>query len=249
MLRRVVTIGRSSRAPSWTFSSVACRGSARLLASAPVRSNSLAGGAVVAGALVAGIGIGIAVPAHWFQPRERAFEAPPAVREDSAVYEDVREIAEDIPRPAIIVDVTREGLEALYEFHSCLASGGSATVWRATELSTGRAVAIKVIDKKLLQEAFLYMEVASLRRCAGHPNIMQLLAAYDVQGDEVCPDGEWHLVMELAEGGGTRAPNASPHASAPRICPRSLLPRRAGCALVARALATSRRRSQLSRAR
>ena len=30
---------------------------------------------------------------------------------------------------------------------------------------------------------------------------MQLLAAFDVCADETCPDGEWHLVMELAEGG------------------------------------------------
>jgi serine/threonine protein kinase len=167
-------------------------------------SRNLQGSAVVAGALAAGIAIGIAVPTQWFQSKTdevRRNSVKPSQRENSAVYEDVREIAEDIPRPAIIVDATRGDVEAMYEFHSCLASGGSATVWRATELATGRPVAIKVVDKKLLQEAFLNMEVASLRRCAGHPNIMQLLAAYDVRGDAVCPDGEWHLVMELAEGG------------------------------------------------
>jgi len=177
------------------------------LLSARVRSGQHLGNPYLVGmgALAAGIGIGVAVPTQWFQAKEeRSLALLPdktTRREDSAVYEDVREIAEDIPRPAIIVDATRQEVEARYEFHSCLASGGSATVWRATELGTGRAVAIKVVDKKLLQEAFLNMEVASLRRCAGHPNIMQLLAAYDVCGDAVCPDGEWHLVMELAEGG------------------------------------------------
>ena len=56
-------------------------------------------------------------------------------------------------------------------------------------------------DKRLLLEPFLNMEVASLVRCHGHPHIMQLLAVYDVPANDVGPDGEWHLVMELAEGG------------------------------------------------
>ena len=178
----------------------------RLLAVVP-QSNPQAGRTMIIGALAAGIAIGVLIPADKFKrecqigadqiPNARSNEC---TRSDEAVF-DVRQIAEDIPRPAIIVDASRQEIESMYEFHSCLASGGSATVWRATEVSSGRVVAIKVVDKKLLQEAFLNMEVASLHRCAGHPNVVQLFAVYDVAGDDVCPAGEWHLVMELAEGG------------------------------------------------
>ena len=40
-----------------------------------------------------------------------------------------------------------------------------------------------------------------MQRCAGHPHIIQLLAAYEVSPDSVNSRGEWHLVMELARGG------------------------------------------------
>jgi hypothetical protein len=113
-------------------------------------------------AAAGGIGIGMFLPTDWLAGGKRdghdgSVQQPPApvsdasTRQDSAVvHETVRDIAEDIPRPAIIQDATRAEVEALYEFHSCLASGGSATVWRATEIKTGRTVAIKVVDKRLL---------------------------------------------------------------------------------------------------
>ena len=117
------------------------------------------------------------------------------------MYEDVEDIADEIERPAMIRDASRSEVEALYEFQSLMASGGSAAVWRAVERATGRAVAIKVIDKKLLLPSLLNMEVYAMQRCSGHPNIAALLAAFDLPPDEASPDGEWHLVMELAEGG------------------------------------------------
>ena len=172
----------------------------------------MAAGMVVAAA--GGIGIGIFMPSDWLVGgskdggRREATRVPSTLgdaasssSDDGVVHENVRDIAEDIPRPAIIQDATRAQVESLYEFHTCVASGGSATVWRATEIATGRTVAIKVVDKRLLLSPFLNMEVASLVRCTGHPHIVQLYAAYDVAADEVSPEGEWHLVMELAEGG------------------------------------------------
>ena len=57
------------------------------------------------------------------------------------------------------------------------------------------------MDKKRLLPAFLNMEIASLSRCAGHPHIVQLLRAFEVRADASNQEGEWHLVMELAEGG------------------------------------------------
>ena len=40
-----------------------------------------------------------------------------------------------------------------------------------------------------------------MQRCSGHPHIVQLLAAFDVPPSADIPNGEWHVVMELAEGG------------------------------------------------
>ena len=41
----------------------------------------------------------------------------------------------------------------------------------------------------------------SCNSCSGHPHIVQLLAAFDVPANAAQPNGEWHVVMELAEGG------------------------------------------------
>ncbi|KAL3933532.1 MAG: hypothetical protein SGPRY_000243, partial [Prymnesium sp.] len=176
------------------------------------------------GAALAGVGIGLMIPTpqrpedEWREKKRRLVErweggkggegarggeggGGEEGRRHSTVYEDAREIADEIPRPAMIRDVERSELESRYEFISCLASGGSATVWKAVERESGRLVAIKVVDKKLLPASLLNMEVHSMQRCAGHPNIVQLLAAYELEGDEANPNGEWHLVMELAEGG------------------------------------------------
>ena len=165
-----------------------------------------AGGMV--GAAVVGLGIGAMLQTHLGSKdgskkaeKKNRSSVDKDSRRRSTVYEDVADIADELPRPALIKDAEREELEAIYEFVSCLASGGSATVWRAVERSTGRPVAIKVIDKKLLPPSLLNMEVYSMQRCAGHPNTVQLLAAYELEPDEANPNGEWHLVMELAEGG------------------------------------------------
>ena len=55
-------------------------------------------------------------------------------------------------------------VEALYDFKSCLASGGTGSVWRAVDRRTGEAVAIKVIDKKKLNPALFNMEVFAMQR-------------------------------------------------------------------------------------
>lgn len=216
---RVLTRHGSSM-PYRTLPSLSRRSSPLLLhqqtlSTLPPPGSGISGRTMAAGmafAAFTGIGIGLLLPTSWVtsgdgggdgvDAAKSSHPSMDASREDSqVVHENVRDIAEDIPRPAIIVDATRAEVEARYEFHSCIASGGSATVWRATERATGHKVAIKVVDKKLLLDAFLNMEVASLVRCHGHPNITQLLAAYDIAADDVSPDGEWHLVMELAEGG------------------------------------------------
>ena len=91
-----------------------------------------------------------------------------------------------------------------FELLGPLAHGGTATVWRAVERVTGKAVAIKVIDKSLVGATLVTKEINAMQRCAGDPNVVGLLAVYDVDGDELNPGGEWRLVLELAEGGEVR---------------------------------------------
>lgn len=164
----------------------------------------------VATAAVLGIGIGAMLPVGGSGSGARpagsqevsgAAQAAATQSRTLTVYENVEEVADVIPRPSLIQDVSRVDMEALYSFQTCLASGGSGSVWRAVERSSGRTVAIKVIDKKQLLPSLLNMEVYAMQRCSGHPNIVALLAAFDVCGDAVNPNGEWHLVMELASGG------------------------------------------------
>ena len=126
---------------------------------------------------------------------------PQDSRRKSTVYESASVIAEEIKRPAMVQDASRAEVEALYDFKSCLASGGTGSVWRAVDRRTGEAVAIKVIDKKKLNPSLFNMEVFAMQRCSGHPHIVQLLAAFDVPPSADQPNGEWHVVMELAEGG------------------------------------------------
>ena len=174
----------------------------RLLSTAPSAATGVSPRALAAGmASAATIGIGIGMMLPGVKERERSAKGDQLRDSARRSTVSVADIADDLPRPALIQDAVREEIEDLYEFISCLASGGSATVWRAIERSTGRAVAIKVIDKKLLPSSLLNLEVSSMQRCAGHPHIVQLLAAYELAGDHANPNGEWHLVMELAEGG------------------------------------------------
>jgi len=185
-------------------------GAARLLCAPATKAAPTVGlrtmAAGMATAALVGVGIGSLLPAPGghsrADPRTRASERGAGANGRTlTVYENVTDVAAEITRPDMIKDATRAEVEALYEFQACLASGGSGSVWRAIERSTGRAVAIKVIDKKLLLPSLLNMEVYAMQRCAGHPNIIELLAAYEVVEDSVNHDGEWHLVMELASGG------------------------------------------------
>jgi len=115
-----------------------------------------------------GIGIGMLLPSVLFGDKEKSKDLqqqgrPQDSRRKSTVYESASVIAEEIKRPAMVVDASRAEVEALYEFKSCLASGGTGSVWRAVDRRTGEAVAIKVIDKKKLNPALFNMEVSPQR--------------------------------------------------------------------------------------
>ncbi|KAL1515664.1 hypothetical protein AB1Y20_002281 [Prymnesium parvum] len=140
----------------------------------------------VASAALAGFGIGVVGPALY--PDE-----PHPHRSGNAAGEEGRH--------RMIVDSTLGEMERTYKLITALAHGGTATVWRAIERSTGCVVAIKVVNKALVNVSTISREIDAMERCSGAPNVAGLLAVYDVDGDDINPDGEWRLVMELADGG------------------------------------------------
>jgi len=75
-----------------------------------------------------------------------------------------------------------------------LGSGHYASVYRGKNRSTGQAIAVKKVNKKLTRVESLKLEVEALRKMAGHPNIVEL---YDVYLD----DDHMYLVLELLAGG------------------------------------------------
>ena len=105
------------------------------------------------------------------------------------------------PHHSKLKDITHNEMAEVFDLESPLAHGGTATVWRAVERATGRRVAVKVVDKSLVNTARINAEVDALELCADNPHVMRLLCAYDVDAYEASPSGEWRLVTELAEGG------------------------------------------------
>ena len=59
----------------------------------------------------------------------------------------------------------------------CVRSGGFSVVRKATELSTGRAVAVKIVKRDFAQLELLEREIAIMNKVKGHESILDL---YDV---------------------------------------------------------------------
>lgn len=92
----------------------------------------------------------------------------------------------------------RTGLEiqGRYELAERIALGGMGEVWRATDLRSGRAVAVKILRPELQgDEIFLSRLRAEAKNASGlrHPNLAVVLDAGERQGTG------W-IVMELVQG-------------------------------------------------
>nr|XP_019933307.2 serine/threonine-protein kinase PLK4 [Aedes albopictus] len=84
-----------------------------------------------------------------------------------------------------------------YEVYEILGKGGFASVYRAKCLGTGNFVAIKMIDKKLMQSSGMANRVrqeVSIHSQLKHPSILELYTFFE--------DANYvYLVLELAENG------------------------------------------------
>nr|XP_022919763.1 serine/threonine-protein kinase PLK4 [Onthophagus taurus] len=84
-----------------------------------------------------------------------------------------------------------------YEVHNLLGKGGFASVYRAKCLKTGMNVAIKMIDKKLMQAAGMVSRVrqeVSIHYRLKHPSILELYTFFEDQNYV-------YLVLELCHNG------------------------------------------------
>ncbi|MHC4247753.1 MAG: protein kinase domain-containing protein [Planctomycetota bacterium] len=84
-----------------------------------------------------------------------------------------------------------------YRLERRLGGGGMGEVYRATQVSLGRTVAVKVLSDKLTSDRGFVQRFIAEARSAGklsHPNVVQV---YDV-GEE---EGRYFISMEYVEGG------------------------------------------------
>jgi eukaryotic-like serine/threonine-protein kinase len=99
-------------------------------------------------------------------------------------------LAVDVQRPAFVPQVP--GLTGL----TVLARGGYATVYRATQESVGRDVAVKVENRTLEtdHDRHRFMrEARAAGRMSGHPHVIDLFDA------GVTADGHPYMIMELCD--------------------------------------------------
>ena len=111
----------------------------------------------------------------------------------------------DVKAPTLVVALWRrargEGLKEpgaeRYKLGKTLGAGAFASVRQATDASTGRDVAVKLMSKTKTSETAAKKErelLAALCKKEPHPNIVNLLDAFDTPTS-------WALVLELVTGG------------------------------------------------
>src|SRR5690242_13953521 len=99
-------------------------------------------------------------------------------------------------RMALPREPGRELFDGRYRLDTPVGTGGMATVWRATDESLGRVVAIKVLAERYSEdESFVERFRREAQSAAGlnHPNIVSI---YD-RGEA---DGSYYIAMEFLDG-------------------------------------------------
>ncbi|MCA9518121.1 MAG: serine/threonine protein kinase, partial [Myxococcales bacterium] len=126
---------------------------------------------------------------EWLCPVcDRAYDAPGACDDDGAT---LLEIAAEAAEPAPTT------LAGRFTVHERLSEGGMGAVYRATQTSMGRPVALKIMHGRLSQDAAAarrFIREARLASHIAHPNVVSVI---DFGQD---PDGTLFLAMELLAG-------------------------------------------------
>lgn len=114
---------------------------------------------------------------------------------DDALVESFAQRRAGISRGDFVAVATRAGetLKDKYAAGEVLGEGATATVHRAKNLRTGQTVALKAIDKKLLDVKMQQNEIM-IHKATDHPNILRLLETFE-------DENFYFLVAELCEGG------------------------------------------------
>jgi tetratricopeptide (TPR) repeat protein len=97
--------------------------------------------------------------------------------------------------------MTEQLLAGRYLLHECLGTGGTGNVYRATQLPTRRAVALKLLRPELGKKAVFRRRFAREARAAAsltHPNVCAVFDFGAAEGDAL------YLAMELVEGASLR---------------------------------------------
>ncbi|BDC49454.1 hypothetical protein F183_A17700 [Bryobacterales bacterium F-183] len=113
------------------------------------------------------------------------------VPEDTRTFDGA---SQEIP-PAQLAEITLPG----YEVHGVLGSGGMGVVYRATEVATGRTVAVKRIRSGSISEADRerVLQEARIAASLSHPGIVFVFSVESWQGDPV-------IIMEFCQSGTLR---------------------------------------------
>ncbi len=151
----------------------------------------------------------------------------PACARKAAVAEESRDVVCDCgrrfdpsARPTVADQFLGRELKG-YRVEELIGSGGMGTVYRATQLSLGRPVAVKVLPPNVSDDPLFvhrFHREAEILAALSHPNVVQVI-------DRGESDGRYFIVMEYVDGESLRAllrRGPVPPRDACRICAQLL---------------------------
>jgi len=151
----------------------------------------------------------------------------PACGRKAAVHEETRDVRcecgrrfDPSARPTVADPFLGRELKG-YRVEELIGSGGMGTVYRATQLSLGRPVAVKVLPPNVSDDPLFvhrFHREAEILAALSHPNVVQVIDRGEVEG-------RWFIVMEYVDGESLRAllrRGPIPPRDACRICAQLL---------------------------
>jgi serine/threonine protein kinase len=109
--------------------------------------------------------------------------------------DDTESSAERLARLAMEMPThTDRRVDSVYTLEKVIGRGQFGSVYLGIHKATGARFAIKKVDKSKTKRVFIDMEVETMRRLRGHPNVVRLHECYESAGS-------FYLIMELMTGG------------------------------------------------